>query len=105
MQLLLLSAILVGGTAGGTTAGIMTCTPSRNRNKVVLNLLQLLCRWGGVPRYIFEKLDKADQALLDAEIGKTNLGKLIAAAGAPESHQSASHKLLHMRVDSDFLTT
>lgn len=72
--------------------------------RLFLTCFLVLCRWGGIPRYVLEKLEKADQDLLDADIGKTNLTKLIAAAGAPDSHQSASHKLLHMRVDSDFLT-
>ncbi|GAQ91775.1 hypothetical protein KFL_008520010 [Klebsormidium nitens] len=62
-------------------------------------------RWGGVPRYVLEKLDTTNQNLLERAIGRTDLTALKQAVGDPESPQAASHKLLHLRANPDFQTT
>jgi hypothetical protein len=60
------------------------------------------CRWGGIPRYVLEKLDEVDQDLLQQAIDSANLASLVKTAGLSASPSDASHRVLHLRVEPDF---
>jgi hypothetical protein len=52
------------------------------------------CRWRGIPRYVLDKLDDAEQGLLTQAIDSANLASLVKAAGLSASPQDASHRIL-----------
>lgn len=64
----------------------------------------LLHRWGGIPRYVLEKLQAVEQGLLKEAIDSTPLKTLVDSVGSPASPTEASHKLIHLRVTENFQT-
>ncbi|GAQ93210.1 hypothetical protein KFL_013610015, partial [Klebsormidium nitens] len=62
-------------------------------------------RWGGIPRFVLEKVDSDAQALLEKAISTTPLKVLVDSVGSQAAPNEASHKLLHLRVRGDFETT
>jgi hypothetical protein len=63
------------------------------------------CRWGGIPRYVLEKVDSNAQKLLENAVHSTPLKVLVESVGSQAAPSEASHKLLHLRVRVDFETT
>eukprot|EP00243_Klebsormidium_subtile_P007518 TRINITY_DN334_c0_g2_i7.p1 TRINITY_DN334_c0_g2~~TRINITY_DN334_c0_g2_i7.p1 ORF type:complete len:819 (-),score=169.67 TRINITY_DN334_c0_g2_i7:435-2891(-) len=62
-------------------------------------------RWGGIPRYVLEKVDSDAQRLLKKAITSTPLKALQESVGEQAAPSETSHKLLHLRVGADFETT
>ena len=63
-------------------------------------------QWGGIARYVLEKLrDEPAQQLLSEAIVSANLKTLVDFAGAREAFSDqVSHRLLHFSVRPDFIT-
>lgn len=74
--------------------------PLRSRDAV----LEAFDRWGGIPRFVLEKLnDPAAQLTLDAAVAVTDLQKLQAAVGSIDAAGDLSHKLLHIIVEKPYI--
>ena len=60
-------------------------------------------RWGGIPRFVLQKTDAADQALLEDAMYKCSLHELASSMTDPSSASRVSHRLLHLTVDAGYL--
>jgi hypothetical protein len=61
-------------------------------------------RWGGVPRFVLEKLrDKAAQGELDAAIATADLGVVDRCTGEVDSAPETSHRLLHILTQRPYI--
>jgi hypothetical protein len=58
-------------------------------------------KWGGIPRYVFEKTAKVDQRLLDQAIDAANLDSIFRYVGQSDIPDDASHKVVHMLVETN----
>jgi hypothetical protein len=62
----------------------------------------LACRrWGGGPRYVFEKLDPSDQNRLAREVQAMSMGPLKRSVRAQRVETQSRHSVLHLRADPD----
>ena len=61
--------------------------------------------WGGIPRFVLAKLDHADQRLLVQAISSATLPIIIQSVGQAFAHPEVSHRILHLHVEADFVTT
>ena len=60
--------------------------------------------WGGIPCYVLQFADdKAQQQLLQDAINSVDLNAILHAVGKTEAGDQASHRLIHMVVENDFL--
>ena len=59
--------------------------------------------WGGIPRYVFQKTDMADQALLEDALDSCSLNDLAGSITNPSTASSISHRLLHLTVKAGYL--
>ena len=62
-------------------------------------------RWGGIPRFVLEKLDEANQGLLAQAIASATLPVIMESVGHISAHPEVSHRILHLHVEADFVTT
>lgn len=62
-------------------------------------------RWGGLPRYVLQKIGKVDQLRLDEAINRSSVPLVQEAELGLSSHPEVSDLLLHRVVEDDFLTT
>lgn len=53
---------------------------------------------GGIPRFVLEKIDDADQLFLDKAIARTNIDAIHASIGNVDSADNTSHSIVHMHV-------
>ncbi|EGG13256.1 hypothetical protein DFA_00001, partial [Cavenderia fasciculata] len=62
-------------------------------------------RWGGIPRYVLDKISRPDQELLVNAISSTNLEACISSINMPDSPESGSHKVIHLDAEpgTDFV--
>ena len=60
-------------------------------------------RWGGIPRFVLQKTDAADQALLQKALNECSLGDLTNSMSNLSSGSKISHRLLHVTVEADYL--
>ena len=61
-------------------------------------------RWGGIPRYVLEKLNDAGaQQLLDEAIDSANPGAIELAFGAVDAATDASHRLVHINAKQPYV--
>ena len=65
--------------------------------------LQRLDRWGAIPRFVFEKIDKSDQAQLDQAIAKCDAARVSKSLGGALADNSVSHRVLHIRVAANYV--
>ena len=61
--------------------------------------------WGGIPRFVLEKLDVANQRLLVQAIASATLPIIFNSTGHAFAHPEMSHRILHLHVEADFVTT
>ena len=63
-------------------------------------------RWGGVPRYVLEKLDPDSQGMLDSAVTSLDLDSLAAFLGKNEleTDEGISHRLLHLKTRGETMT-
>ena len=61
--------------------------------------------WGGIPRFVLEKLDDANQRLLVQAIASATLQLITDSVGQTFAHSGVSNQSLHLHVDADFVTT
>ena len=59
-------------------------------------------RWGGLPRYVLERLTPSAQSKLPASIGRSSVPLVKEAVFGCSSESSVSDLLLHMVADADF---
>jgi len=55
-------------------------------------------KWGGIPRYVLEKVDAPHQNTLIAALDAANLDSIVKYIGQSDTPDDASHKLVHMIV-------
>ena len=55
-------------------------------------------RWLGVPRYVLQLTDNADQNSLDKAINECDIDKLKQSCTSLTTHKHFSHKLIHVQV-------
>ena len=61
-------------------------------------------RWGGIPRFVLEKLDDASaQTELEEAIAGCDLRRLMESVGAIDSAPDASHRILHILTTPKYL--
>ena len=60
-------------------------------------------RWLGIPRYVLQLLDEADQNLLDEAIDQCSLEVLAQSFTSLTAHKQISHKLIHVQVKGGYL--
>jgi hypothetical protein len=77
------SRLLVAGAASGGEAGVWA----------------RYGKWGGIPRYVFGKLDVGSQRLLESAVTSIKVDELFDHLGARgvESDDAASHRLVHLK--------
>ena len=61
--------------------------------------------WGGVPRYVLQKVGKGAQQLITEAIDRSSIDLVRHALEGSAAHQNVSDLLLHTRVEADFVTT
>ena len=59
--------------------------------------------WGGIPRFVFQKIDMADQALLEDALHSCSLNDLAGSITNPSTASRISHRLLHLTVKAGYL--
>jgi hypothetical protein len=75
-------------------------------NITTQELINLYDMWGGIPRYILEfAKDSAIQLTLEKAIATSELRKVQSSIGEIDSPDEISHKLIHIIVGDDYLTT
>jgi hypothetical protein len=62
-------------------------------------------RWGGLPRYVLEKIGKVDQLRLDEAINRSSIPLVEQAELGIFSNPEVTDLLLHRVVEDDFVTT
>ena len=63
-------------------------------------------RWGGVPRFVLEKLrDCAAQRMLDAAIATADLSALVRSVGEVDAAPETSYRVLHMQTQRPYVDT
>ncbi len=62
-------------------------------------------RWGGIPRFVLEKLSVPNQSLLEQAIASATLPIIIDSVGRAFAHPEISHRILHLHVEADLVTT
>lgn len=68
-------------------------------------MLNRFDRWGGIPRFVLEKIgDKASNNSLEKAIVTSDLKKCIMSIGEIDSPDDASHRILHI-VTTDYCST
>jgi hypothetical protein len=55
-------------------------------------------KWGGIPRYVLEKVDPRSQKLLEDAIGACSVSLIAQSLGASSVHAEVSNRILHLRV-------
>ena len=60
-------------------------------------------RWLGIPRYVLQLLDEADQNGLDKAIDQCSLDVLAQSFTSLTAHKQISHKLVHVHVKDGYL--
>lgn len=60
-------------------------------------------RWGGIPRFVLQKTDAADQALLQKALNDCSLGDLTSSMTGLSCASKISHRLLHLTVEAGYL--
>ena len=67
---------------------------------------QAYTRWGGIPRYVLEKLrDPSIQNELGRSVSRSDMAKLTAAVGELEAADDLSHRVLHIAVTRPYINT
>ena len=61
--------------------------------------------WGGIPRFVLAQLSDANQRLLVQAIASATLSDIVACVGHTFAHPDVSHRILHLHVEADFVTT
>jgi hypothetical protein len=62
-------------------------------------------KWGGSPRYVLKKLDTEEQATFQQAIDECTVKQVQRALGGVLAHADVSNRILHLRVQPDFITT
>lgn len=62
-------------------------------------------QWGGLPRYVFDKIGVVDQLSLSKAIDKSSVQLVREAAFGASPNPQVSDRLLHTVVENDFVTT
>jgi hypothetical protein len=60
--------------------------------------------WGGVPRYVLDKVLEEDQQEIHQAIDRSSIDIVRQALGGSSSHHEISDLLLHLRVEADFMS-
>ena len=60
-------------------------------------------KWGGIPRFVLELTDAADQALLTEALNGCSLSDLASSMTNLSTATTVSHRLLHQTVDAEYL--
>ena len=60
-------------------------------------------RWLGIPRYVFQLLDEADQNSLEEAIDHCSLDVPAQSFTSLTAHKQISHKLVHIQVKAGYL--
>ena len=68
-------------------------------------LHSLFDRWGGIPRYVLQKLDACFQNFLGHAIAGTTLRILTECERNLNAHPAVSQLIMHLHVEDDFVTT
>jgi len=58
-------------------------------------------KWGGIPRYVLEKVDSRSQDLLEEAIGACSVHLIQQSLGASSAHAEVSDRILHLRVQAE----
>jgi hypothetical protein len=68
-------------------------------------VVRLFGRWGGIPRHVLENArNVVYHTELDAAVDAVDLNLLLNAIGNAQAANDASHRLVHMDVEDDFIT-
>ena len=59
--------------------------------------------WLGIPRYVLQLLDEADQTSLEKAIGRCGLEVLAQSFASLTAHKLISHMLVHVQVEAGYL--
>ena len=62
-------------------------------------------RWGGIPRYVLQKTSGVDQKVLTEAIATSKLADVRDSMGGTYAPGSVSNRILHLRVEPDFVET
>jgi hypothetical protein len=63
-------------------------------------------RWGGIPRYVLEKVgDAAAQLLLEQALAVTKLDALLRSVGEVDTLPDAGHRIVHMVTSAPYVET
>jgi hypothetical protein len=60
-------------------------------------------RWGGIPRYVLQKTDEEDQMLISDALAECSISELVSSISNLSSARKASHRLLHMTVQQNYM--
>lgn len=69
------------------------------------DMMQRWEKWGGIPRYVLEKLDPSQHNMLDYAISGCTLDTVRKCLGLLFPGADLSSMVLHLRVAEDFITT
>ena len=65
----------------------------------------LFDRWGGIPRYVLQKLNAVFQNLLGHAIAGTTVRILRECGGTLIANSEVSQLIMHLHMEDDFVTT
>ena len=82
-----------------------TCRIALYSDMPVADFRSRFDHWGGIPRFVLAKLDVANQGLLVQAIASATLAIIIESVGRAFAHPEVSHRILHLHVEADFVTT
>eukprot|EP00026_Physarum_polycephalum_P003209 Phypoly_transcript_03219.p1 GENE.Phypoly_transcript_03219~~Phypoly_transcript_03219.p1 ORF type:complete len:546 (+),score=48.84 Phypoly_transcript_03219:883-2520(+) len=85
-----------------TLSELEECSGITNPQQPLSEVRRLFARWGGIARFVLEKQDDVNQALLDQAIVASNLQSIKRSVGELDTPDTNSHKVLHMVVDSTY---
>ena len=76
-----------------------SCYPKLSGAVAEAEVKQRYDKWGGIPRYVLNKLEGDSQALLESAVTRVSIDELFGKLGAREleSDGSTSHRLLHFK--------
>eukprot|EP00891_Asterochloris_glomerata_P005125 jgi/Astpho2/5125/Aster-06336 len=88
-----------------TLEELETCMSAMYPGMQVADVRSRFDRWGGIPRFVLEKLSVPNQSLLEQAIASATLPSIIDSVGRAFAHPEISHRILHLHVEADLVTT
>ena len=88
-----------------TLEELETCMSAMYPGMQVADVRSRFDRWGGIPRFVLEKLSVPNQSLLEQAIASATLPSIIDSVGRAFAHPEIIHRILHLHVEADLVTT